>query len=288
MNKNMNRKAIAFLLVVLLALGSAPAVFADEIVSSGPTTGIIYKGQSAVERWLYQNVDTTYTSTDLFRGFKGVMPGDTLHQKFIVKNESGKNIKLFLEVLPHGEGNEISKGVRTTTPQMIAFLNQFSMEITAGDKALFYIPANPDNNPEVKGLGVYSGRQELGILAAGSAATLDVRLIVPLAMGNAYALDLANGAGIGEVDFRFIIEEQEPGGGGGDTPSPDDPDNPKEEPDEPDTPVVIPGEPVEDVPNPENPLGDAPKTGDTARILPLVLLMLAALAGMIVTRKKLN
>ena len=51
---------------------------------------------------------------------------------------------------------------------------------------------------------------------------------------------------------------------------------------------MIPGEPVEDIPDPKVPLGDAPKTGDNTKILPLMLLMIAALAGLVTTRKKLN
>ena len=309
-----NHKVIAFLLVILLVLGTAPAAFADVVTSTEPTPGIIYKGESAAKRWLYQNIfkdketDTQYTSTDLFsnQAFKDVMPGDILEQKFVVKNRSSADIKLFMEVLPHGEkvlpngkNNDLSAaaegytGVKpyTTTPQMIEFLNQLSMQVTAGKgenaKVLFNIPANPENNPEIKGLGTYYGKQELGILEAGYATDLYVKLIVPIEMGNKYAFDLAEGTGIGEVDFKFTIEEYS--GGGGPTPDPDedipDPDVPKGEPDEP---IIIPGEPVEDIPDPEVPLGDAPKTGDNTKILPLVLLMLAAMAGLVVTRKKFN
>ena len=280
-----NNKAIAFLLVILLVLGTAPAAFADEITSTEPSTGIVYKGKSVVDRWLYQDVDETYTSTDLFKNFKGVMPGDKLVQDFIVKNESSNSIKLSMEVLPHGDANPLSEKVEqhTTTAQSIAFLNQLSMQVTTGEgeteKVLFNIPVGK--------LGNYNGNQELGTIAAGYGTELHVKLSVPIEMGNEYAFDLAEGTGIGEVDFKFTIEEYS--GGGGPTPDPDedipDPDVPKGEPDEP---IIIPGEPVEDIPDPEVPLGDAPKTGDNTKILPLVLLMLAAMAGLVVTRKKFN
>ena len=295
-----SKKAIAFLLVILLALGATPMAFADEVTSTEPSTGIIYKGKSVVDRWFYRDVDTTYTPTDLFKNpeFKNVMPGDILVQDFIVKNESKNSIKLFMEVLPHGADNAISEGVNTTTPQMIDFLNQLSLQVKAGkgesERVLFDIPANPDNNPEIKGLGTYYGKAELGNLASGLGSELHVILKVPVTLDNDYALDLANGVGIGEIDFRFTIQENEPGGGGGGKdPKPpkdpeeeiDDPDVPKGEPDEP---TVIPGEPVEDIPDPKVPLGDAPKTGDNTKILPLMLLMIAALAGLVTTRKKLN
>ena len=299
MNK-FNSKAIAFLLVILLVLGTAPAAFADEVTSTEPSTGIIYKGKLAVDRWFYRDVDTTYTATDLFKnpGFKSVMPGDELVQDFIVKNESPNSIKLFMEVLPHGEGNAISEGVNTTTPQMVEFLNQLSMQVTAGEgeqaKVLFDIPKGQ--------LGTYYGKQELGTLWAGYGTELHVKLDVPITLDNRYALDLTKGVGIGEIDFRFIIEERRPSVPEEDPvppkPNPEDPEDPvtPDEPiddpdvplDGPDEPTVIPGEPVEDIPDPKVPLGDAPKTGDNTKILPLMLLMIAALAGLVTTRKKLN
>ena len=105
------------------------------------------------------------------------------------------------------------------------------------------------------------------------------------------------------------------GGGGTITPNPDpeppttdpekppveitDPDVPLVEPedptteiDEPDVPLVEPGTPVEppveEIDEPEVPLGDAPKTGDAAPIVGLVGLLIVAVAGLVVTRRKFN
>ena len=290
MNK-FNSKAIAFLLVILLVLGSAPAAFADEVTSTEPSTGIIYKGKSVVDRWFYRDVDNTYTATDLFKnpGFKGVMPGDTLVQDFIVKNEAKNSIRLFMEVVAHdGVKNKLSDSVaaKTTTEQMIQFLNQMELQVTAGEgenaKILFAIPEGQ--------LGTFTSEKpvELGVLGAGSGTVLHAKLIVPITMNNDFANE------IGEIDFRFTIQENESGGGGGGK-DPKPPKDPEEEIDDPDVPLdgpdeptVIPGEPVEDIPDPKVPLGDAPKTGDNTKILPLMLLMIAALAGLVTTRKKLN
>ena len=289
---SISKKIIACLLVVLLVLGTAPGAFAAEIQSDNPTPGIVYKGKNVVDRWLYQNVDSTYTTTDLFTNFKGVMPGDTLTQKFIVKNEARRSIKLYMEVVPHGEGNGLSDGVaaRTTTAQMIQFLNQMPLVVTAGEGenevVLFNIPEGQ--------LGTFAGKAELGVLRAGYGAELHVKLELPIEVDNEFA------NAIGEVDFKFTVEEKSADIDDPDTP--DKPDKPSEDPDvpeepipdpdvpktEPDEPTVIPGVPVEDIEDPETPLGDAPKTGDNTRVLPFVLLMIAALAGMVVTRKKLN
>ena len=65
----------------------------------------------------------------------------------------------------------------------------------------------------------------------------------------------------------------------------DDPEVPLDKPEIPEEQVVVPGEELED---PEIPLGDAPATGDTTQAVPFVALMLIALAGLFITRKKFN
>ena len=79
-----------------------------------------------------------------------------------------------------------------------------------------------------------------------------------------------------------------------DTDKPEDPKTP-EDPQNPDNPPVVPGTPA-DPQNPsddttvpgepvEEPLGDAPDTGDTNNAVPYVVLMLAAAAGLVLTRR---
>ena len=319
MNK-FNSKAIAFLLVILLVLGSAPAAFADGTEGSADqTTGIIYKGKSVADdvRWFFQKIymdekpEAQYTATDLFSNpkFKNVMPGDTLVQDFIVKNEAQNSITLFMEVLPHGKNvlpdaenkdNPLSENVAAhiTTGQMIEFLSYFSMQVIDSEgNVRFDVPFVEKNGELRSDLGTIYEKKELGVLPAGYGAELKVVLHASTDMGNEFdaivePLKGDNFKGIGEIDFRFTIQEYEPGGGGGGKdPKPpkeeeiDDPDVPLDGPDEP---TVIPGEPVEDIPDPKVPLGDAPKTGDNTKILPLMLLMIAALAGLVTTRKKLN
>ena len=116
------------------------------------------------------------------------------------------------------------------------------------------------------------------------------------------------------LTLNYIREEKDDtptGGGGTITPNPDpeppttdpekppveitDPDVPLVEPedptteiDEPDVPLVEPGTPVEEIDEPEVPLGDAPKTGDAAPIVGLVGLLIVAVAGLVVVRRKFN
>ena len=65
-----------------------------------------------------------------------------------------------------------------------------------------------------------------------------------------------------------------------------DPEVPLDEPEIPEEPVVVPGEEI--IEEPEVPLGDAPKTGDTNDAVPFMALMMFALAGLVVTRRKFN
>ena len=71
-----------------------------------------------------------------------------------------------------------------------------------------------------------------------------------------------------------------------------EPEDPTTEIDEPDVPLVEPSTPVEppveEIDEPEVPLGDAPKTGDAAPIVGLVGLLVVAVAGLVVTRRKFN
>ena len=68
-----------------------------------------------------------------------------------------------------------------------------------------------------------------------------------------------------------------------------EPDDPTTEIDEPDVPLIdVPGTPVEEIDEPEVPLGDAPKTGDAAPIVGLIGLLIVAVAGLVVVRRKFN
>ena len=97
-------------------------------------------------------------------------------------------------------------------------------------------------------------------------------------------------------DFVFTNMYEDEGGGGFIPIPPTPPVNPPEDPeeiiDEPeiplgdqDAPVVVPGEELDE---PEIPLGDAPKTGDTNNAVPFMALMMFALAGLVITRRKFN
>ena len=122
-----------------------------------------------------------------------------------------------------------------------------------------------------------------------------------LLAGKVAAGEVTTGSATG-FTFTNAYGDKTPGGGGNDpwTPEPpkdpeetkdpeiviDDPEVPTTEPDIPEEPVVVPGEEV--IEEPEIPLGDAPKTGDTTNAVPFMALMMFALAGLVITRRKFN
>lgn len=321
--KRYQQRIVALLLTVALLLGMAPAAAAEGDTQTTPTKGIIYQGRETsaagtwLGKWFYQNVKkdsgTTYTDTDLFANFKGVMPGDRLQQDFIVKNESGSSINLYMALVPHGEGNPLSGEVaaQTTTSSALAFLNQLEMKITAGEgaEAVTLFEASRGQ------LGALASEKQLGVLRAQEAVVLHVYLTVPVDMDNEFMYlqqDAAAGdaKGIGEVDMLFRIWENS-GEIDPDPPTPVDPtkpvdpskpsdptkpvdpskpggeiDNPGQPPVSPENPTIIPGKPVGDVEDPQLPLKDAPKTGDNNNPILMLALMLAAAFGLIIMRKR--
>ena len=72
-----------------------------------------------------------------------------------------------------------------------------------------------------------------------------------------------------------------------------DVETPEEIIDDPEIPlgdIEVPGEPVveDELEDPEIPLGDAPATGDANNAVPFMVLMMFALCGLVVTRRKFN
>ena len=298
-------KSISLLLALMLVFSFAPAALAADDSTAEPDTSSSVTYVGGAEKFVFLP-GSEYTDSDLFNNFKGVMPGDKLSQKVKVKNTCGKAVNIYMRAVVHDEKtNPLSKNVsakvaeqnadKTLTEQeridiMKDFLQQLTMTVKQGDKELFHATAEQ--------LGGLEKNVPLGRLQSGQGTELDVVLEVPIEMGNEYANR------IGEVDWVFTVEEIEEGGPGpGPGPDPDkpeppidipDPDVPKvdppvepEKPDvNPDIPVIdIPGEPVPEGDKPALP-GDAPKTGDTARILLWVVVLLMAGTGLAAVRKK--
>lgn len=151
---------------------------------------------------------STYTDSDLFDGFKGVMPGDVRTEEITIQNSADAydSIKVYLRAVPHdAENNPISEEVlaeirtdgrrdsaSSESAYMADFLSQLSMEVENGGAVIY--AASPDQ-PDGLIENVY-----LGELRKGETVQLDVTLTVPLTLGNDY-MDR-----IGEVDWVFAVE----------------------------------------------------------------------------------
>ena len=183
--------SLVMMLVLLLGIG-APA-YADGIVS--------YQG--GAEKFVFLP-GSSYTDTDLFDGFKGVMPGDTLTQTVEVRNRflGTGSVKIYLRAVAHDEqANPLSKEVAATgetVATMSDFLSKLYMEVWQGDSCIF--TGSPD---ELDGL---KNNVLLGTVARFKSTTLTIKLEVPAELGNEYANR------VGEVDWVFTAEELDPQG----------------------------------------------------------------------------
>ena len=179
------------MLVLLLGIG-APA-YADGTVS--------YKG--GAEKFVFAP-GSGYTDTDLFDGFKNVMPGDTLTQTIEVRNRflNTGSVRIYLRAVAHDEQtNPLSPNVAAageTVATMSDFLSKLYMEVWQGDKCIY--TGTPDQLDGLK------NNVLLASVPRGKSVTLTVVLGVPADLGNEYANR------VGEVDWVFTAEELDPQG----------------------------------------------------------------------------
>ena len=165
--KKMTRLAIAMIMMFAVTI---PVLAKDgNVIYSGDSGNFIFAPGSE------------YSPTDLFPEFKDVMPGDTLTQKIVVKNNAKKSVKISMRAL----------GAHEDSKDFLSKLILYVEKVT--DTPLFEAPA--DQTAQL------TEWRQIGVLAAGGEAELMVGLQVPTSLDNNYKKL------VGYLDWEFMVEE---------------------------------------------------------------------------------
>lgn len=176
----------SLVLTLLLTVSLATSAFA--------ASSITFKGFS--DGFDFQP-GSEYTETDLFDGFKNVMPGDTVTDTITFTNEATDcdYVNLYMRAEAHDEaGNPLSEKAaeKESVATMTEFLSQLSMKVWNGTELIY--DASPD---QLDGL---QDNTLLGTFRTGDTTTLKVELAVPIELDNRFANR------VGEVDWIFHVE----------------------------------------------------------------------------------
>ena len=166
------KKWILGLVFAVVMLNLSSVVHAKSNVTySGPSGEFIFSPGSE------------QSPTDLFSSFKNVMPGDSLTEQIVIKNDVSKDVKIKVYLRSLGAQKDSDD-----------FLSQMKLTVRQADKSeLFAAPSN-----ETAQLSEWVC---LGTIYSGGEITLDVTLDVPITLDKQY-----NNAE-GFVDWEFMVEE---------------------------------------------------------------------------------
>ena len=163
--------ALAAALVLLLTL-SATALAADGNVSYSGNAGEFVFEPGGSE-----------SLTDLFPTFQDLMPGDSVTQRIVLKNNANKRVNVRISMRALGAHHDSE-----------SFLSQLQLKVTqVGKTDLFEAPAAQTAQ--------LTDWVLLGMLSSGGQVELEVTLTVPTSMGDEFQEQA------GYMDWQFMAEE---------------------------------------------------------------------------------
>lgn len=163
----MKKRSICLaLLMAVLLCGSALAA-----------ASVSYEG--GAEKFVFLP-GSSLSASDLFEGFKDVLPGDVLTQTIRVQNDSASSVRIYMRADPVSAADA-------------DFLNQLHLSVTAGEKEIFDAQAGEQ--------GGLANNTLLGTFKKSGGTDLTVTLEVPAELGNEYMDRL------GTVPWTFLVEE---------------------------------------------------------------------------------
>ncbi len=168
--KRMTRGVLVLVMLLIMTISTITGTAAEgNVIYSGDAGEFIFTPGSE------------HSLTDLFPEFKDVMPGDTLTQKIVVKNNAKKSVKISMRAL----------GAHEDSKDFLSKLNLYVEKVT--DTPLFEAPA--DQTAQL------TEWRQIGVLAPNGEAELMVGLQVPTSLDNNYKKH------IGYLDWEFMVEE---------------------------------------------------------------------------------
>ena len=170
------KKMTRFVLIVIMMITVVLSNPIEDVMAA--EGNVIYSGDAG--EFIF-TPGSEHSLTDLFPEFKDVMPGDTLTQKIVVKNNAKKSVKISMRAL----------GAHDDSKDFLSKLNLYVEKVT--DTPLFEAPA--DQTAQL------TEWRQVGVLAAGGEAELQVGLQVPTSLDNNYKKL------VGYIDWEFMVEE---------------------------------------------------------------------------------
>lgn len=165
------KKALSILLALLMLSAMLPA--------QAQMARSLVRYEGGAEAFVFLP-GSEFDASDLFSGFKGVMPGDVCIQHIEIRNTTSQQVRIYLRAEPVAEKDA-------------EFLSRLNLQVSARDGQIFDAAASET--------GQLTENTLLGTFKRAGSTTLTLTLTVPYDLGNEYMLSQ------GVVPWTFLVEE---------------------------------------------------------------------------------